>query len=139
MVRLIMCDTVGARKELESINEYNPKSAKARLGMAYVYKTMGEYALAAELYDALIEANPRSYSLLQQRAEVCYLSGRMGAALMDINRSLEIYNRDPMSYALRAQIRLAKGDKKYAKRDVEQAIELGLEAKIADELIKKCK
>jgi tetratricopeptide (TPR) repeat protein len=139
MVSLILGDTLGARSELESIDTWNPKSAKARLGMAHVYKAMEEYGLAAELYDVLIEANPQNYSLYMQRAEVYYLSGRPGAALSDVNRSIELYSRDPWAYALRARIRLAKGDKIYAKRDVEKAIELGLEAHIADELIKKCK
>jgi tetratricopeptide (TPR) repeat protein len=100
---------------------------------------MEEYGLAAELYDVLLEANPQNASLYMQRAEVYYLSGRAGAALTDINRSLELNRRDPLAFALRAKIRLMRGDKIYAKRDVEQAVELGLEADIADELIKKCK
>jgi tetratricopeptide (TPR) repeat protein len=139
MVSLMLGDTLGARTELESIDTWNPKSARARLGMAHVYKTMEEYGLAAELYDVLIEANPQNASLYMQRAEVYYLSGRAGAALTDINRSIELNRRDPLAFALRAKIRLLRGDKVYAKRDVEQAIELGLEADIADDLIKKCK
>jgi tetratricopeptide (TPR) repeat protein len=139
MVRLILADTTGARRELELIDSFNPHSAKARLGMAYVYKTTGDYGLAADLYDALIEANPKSYSLYMQRAEVYYLSGRLGAAEGDINRSIALYDKDPMTYLLRGRIRYARRDKKGAKADVDRALVLGLDPQIADDLIKKCK
>ena len=82
-------------------------------------------AFAAEA-DALIERNPRNASLLRERAEVFYFSNRMGAALDDVNKSIDFDPRDPYSYLLRAQIRYAKGDKEFARRDLNQALELGL-------------
>lgn len=137
LCRLMAHDTLGARLDLESIDKFNPNSAKSRLGMAVVYKAQGEYAMAAELYDALIEANPKSWSLLRDRAEVYYLSNRMGAALEDINESIKRHPQDPMSYVLRAQIRYAKGDKEYARRDLNMAIEKGLSQSIALQMVEK--
>ena len=67
LCRLMNSDTIGARLDLETIDKFNPKSAKSRLGMAMVYKAMGENAMAVELYDALIKANPKSWSLLRDR------------------------------------------------------------------------
>lgn len=139
MARLMLGDTIGARLDLETIDHFNPRSAKARLGMAALYKAEGEYAMATELYDALIEANPRNHTLLMQRAEVHYLGGRMGAALTDIDASIALYNRDPLAYWLRARIRYAKRDHDYALRDINQAVSLGLAPEIAEDLIKKCK
>lgn len=137
LCRLMNNDTLGARLDLEQIDKFNPNSAKSRLGMAYVYKTQGMWREAAELYDALIERNPKSASLLRERAEVHYLSGRMGAALADIEKSISMGPRDPYSYVLRAQIRYARGDKEYARRDLNQALELGLpEAETGDLLTK---
>lgn len=139
LCRLMLNDTLGARLDLEQINTFKPLSAKSRLGMAYVYKAEGLYREAAELYDALIERNPKSASLLRERAEVYYFSNRMGAALDDINHSIEMQPHDPYSYILRAQIRYVKGDKEYARRDLNQALELGLKIEEAGDLVQKLK
>ena len=130
-------DTLGARLDLEEIDKFNPQSAKSRLGIAYVYKAQRMYREASEIYDALIERNPRSARLLRERAEVFYLSGRMSAALDDVNRSLKIDPRDAYSYILRAQIRYAKRDKEFARRDINQAMELGLSKAEVDALLQK--
>lgn len=139
LCRLMNNDTLGARLDLEQIDKFNPNSAKSRLGMAYVYKSQRMWREASELYDALIERNPKSASLLRERAEVHYLSGRMGAALADIEKSISMGPRDPYSYILRAQIRYARKDKEFARRDLNQALELGLPEAEAGDLIQKLK
>ncbi len=139
LCRLMNNDTIGARLDLETIDKFNPKSAKSRLGMAMVYKAMGENAMAVELYDALIKANPNSWSLLRDRAEVYFFSKRLGAAMLDIDKSIQMNGRDPLSYFLRAKIRWAKGDREYARRDLNRAIELGLPQSAAADLIEKMK
>ena len=139
LCRLMNNDTIGARLDLETIDKFNPKSAKSRLGMAMVYKAMGENAMAVELYDALIKANPKSWSLLRDRAEVYFFSKRLGAAMLDIDKSIQMNGRDPLSYFLRAKIRWAKGDREYARRDLNRAIELGLPQSAAADLIEKMK
>lgn len=137
LCRLMNNDTVGARFDLETIDKLNPKSAKSRLGMAMVYKAMGENAMAVELYDALIKANPNSWSLLRDRAEVYFFSKRLGAALIDIDKSISMNGKDPLSYFLRAKIRWAKGDREYARRDLNRAVELGLPQSAAADLVEK--
>lgn len=137
LCRLMNNDTVGARLDLETIDKFNPKSAKSRLGMAMVYKAMGENAMAVELYDALIQANPNSWSLLRDRAEVYFFSKRLGAALIDIDKSISMNGKDPLSYFLRAKIRWAKGDREYARRDLNRAVELGLPQSAAADLVEK--
>ena len=137
LCRLMNNDTVGARFDLETIDKFNPKSAKSRLGMAMVYKAMGENAMAVELYDALIKANPNSWSLLRDRAEVYFFSKRLGAALIDIDKSISMNGKDPLSYFLRAKIRWAKGDREYARRDLNRAVELGLPQSAAADLVEK--
>lgn len=137
LCRLMNQDTLGARLDLEQIDRFNPNSAKARLGMAYVFKAERMYREASEIYDALIERNPRNARLLRERAEVFYLSGRMAAALDDINKSIQFDPREPYSYILRAQIRYARRDKEFARRDLNQALELGLSRAEADVLIQK--
>lgn len=137
LCRLMNQDTLGARLDLEQIDRFNPNSAKARLGMAYVYKAERMYREASEIYDALIERNPRNARLLRERAEVFYLSGRMAAALDDINKSIQFDPREPYSYILRAQIRYARRDKEFARRDLNQALELGLSRAEADVLTQK--
>lgn len=137
LCRLMNNDTVGARFDLETIDKFNPKSAKSRLGMAMVYKAMGENAMAVELYDALIKANPNSWSLFRDRAEVYFFSKRLGAALIDIDKSISMNGKDPLSYFLRAKIRWAKGDREYARRDLNRAVELGLPQSAAADLVEK--
>ena len=137
LCRLMNNDTVGARFDLETIDKFNPKSAKSRLGMAMVYKAMGENAMAVELYDALIKVNPNSWSLLRDRAEVYFFSKRLGAALIDIDKSISMNGKDPLSYFLRAKIRWAKGDREYARRDLNRAVELGLPQSAAADLVEK--
>ncbi len=137
LCRFMNNDTVGARFDLETIDKFNPKSAKSRLGMAMVYKAMGENAMAVELYDALIKANPNSWSLFRDRAEVYFFSKRLGAALIDIDKSISMNGKDPLSYFLRAKIRWAKGDREYARRDLNRAVELGLPQSAAADLVEK--
>ena len=137
LCRLMNNDTVGARFDLETIDKFNPKSAKSRLGMAMVYKAMGENAMAVELYDALIKASPNSWSLFRDRAEVYFFSKRLGAALIDIDKSISMNGKDPLSYFLRAKIRWAKGDREYARRDLNRAVELGLPQSAAADLVEK--
>ncbi|MBO6057329.1 MAG: tetratricopeptide repeat protein [Bacteroidales bacterium] len=139
LCKLMNQDTLGARLDLEQIDRFNPNSAKSRLGMAYVYKVQQMWREASELYDALIERNPRNASLLRERAEVFYFSNRMGAALDDVNKSIDYDPRDPYSYLLRAQIRYAKGDREFARRDLNQALELGLNKEEVRDLIEKLK
>lgn len=139
LCRLMSNDTLGARMDLEAIDKFNPNSAKSRLGMAVVYKVMGENAMAIELYDALIKANPNSWSLLRDRAEVYFFSKRLGAALIDIDKSIQMYSKDPLSYFLRAKIRWAKGDREYARRDLNRAVDLGLPQSVAADLVEKLK
>lgn len=139
LCKLMNQDTLGARLDLEQIDRFNPNSAKSRLGMAYVYKAQQMWREASELYDVLIERNPRNASLLRERAEVFYFSNRMGAALDDVNKSIDFDPRDPYSYVLRAQIRYAKGDKEFARRDLNQALELGLNKDEVRDLIEKLK
>jgi len=139
LCRLMNADTLGARLDLQQIDKINPNSAKSRLGMVYVYKAQHLWREAAELLDALIERNPKNASLLRERAEVYYLSGRMGAAIDDINHSIDYGPRDPYSYILRAQIRYVKGDKEFARRDLNQALELGLNPEEAGNLTQKLK
>ena len=139
MCRLLNNDTIGARLDLEQIDKFNSKSAKARLGMAQVYKAMGENAMAVELYNALIKANPKSWSLLRDRSEVYYLSRRFAAALQDINKRIELNGKDPLSYFMRAKIRLAKNDKEYARRDLNRALELGLPESAAIDMYNRLK
>lgn len=139
LCRLMSNDTLGARLDLEQIDKLNPNSAKSRLGMAQVYKAMGENAMAVDLYNALIKANPKSWSLLRDRAEVYYLSRRFAAALQDINKSIEMNGKDPLSYFMRAKIRLAKNDKEYARRDLNRAIELGLPESAAVDMYNRLK
>ena len=139
LCRLMNQDTLGARLDLEQIDRLNPNSAKSRLGMAYVYKAQGLWREASELYDALIERNPKNASLLRERAEVYYFSNRMGAALDDINKSIDFDPHEPYSYVLRAQIRYAKGDKEFARRDLNRALDLGLNRDEVSDLIEKLK
>lgn len=139
LCRLMNNDTLGARIDLEQISNFNPNSAKARLGMACVYKAEQMWREAAELYDALIERNPRSASLYRDRAEVFYFSNRFGAAMDDINKSIDINPHDPYSYVLRAQIRYVRGDREYARRDLNQALDLGLKPEEASDLVQKLK
>ena len=139
LCKLMNQDTLGARLDLEQIDRFNPNSAKSRLGMAYVYKAQQMWREASELYDALIERNPRNASLLRERAEVFYFSNRMGAALDDVNKSIDYDPRDPYSYLLRAQIRYAKGDREFARRDLNQALELCLNKEEVRDLIEKLK
>lgn len=137
LCRLMNADTLGARRDLEYIDTFNPQSAKSRLGMAVVYKATREYSMAIDLYNALIKSNPKSWSLLRDRGEVHYLSNHMGAALQDVNASIDMNPNDPLSYLLRAQIRLSRGDKEYARRDINTALEKGLEPEVVTLFLEK--
>lgn len=126
LCRLMSGDTIGARQDLESIHKFNKYSAKARLGMVYVYKTQKQWREASELLDELIKRNPRSPKLYRERAEVYYYSNRLGAAYEDINKSIQYNPHDPYSYIQRALIRKRRGDTEFMNSDLNRARELGM-------------
>lgn len=126
LCRLMSGDTIGARRDLESIHKFNKYSAKARLGMVYVYKAQKQWREASELLDQLIARNPRSPKLYRERAEVYYYSNRLGAAFEDINKSIQLNPKDPYSYVQRAQIRKRRGDPEFMNEDLNRARELGM-------------
>lgn len=126
LCRLMSGDTLGARRDLEDIDKFNKYSAKARLGMAYVYKAQHQWREACELLDELIVRNPRSPKLYRERAEVHYYSNRLGAAFEDINKSIALNPKDPYSYVQRALIRKRRGDDEFMNEDLTKARRMGM-------------
>ena len=117
----------------------NPEDEDALYERA-LCRLMNNDTIGARLdLETIDKFNPKSWSLLRDRAEVYFFSKRLGAAMLDIDKSIQMNGRDPLSYFLRAKIRWAKGDREYARRDLNRAIELGLPQSAAADLIEKMK
>lgn len=138
-VRFEQGDTLGARVDFERLVKENKTSAKGRLGIAALLKASGDYAMAAEMYNQVIKANPKQAELFLKRAEVYYLDGKLSKGISDINQSIELRPNDPFAYVVRGRIRFAQFDKRSALKDFLYARELGFSDKMLDEWIKKCK
>ena len=111
----------------------------------------GDVILSVEsqaILDGMVEEKSEGTSLQTAPAHaVVYVAragvqqelGNLPMALMDLEEAIRL---DPLryeAYLVRGQIRLSRGEKKEARADFEKAVELGLPAEEAADLLARCR
>lgn len=132
-----------ARADYDRLLELHADHFNARLGLALLLQAEGEREQAVRMLDLLIteskEDASRSTLLYRARAEVEWESEQYEAALVDVEKSLQIDDSQAEAYLLRGQIYLALGKKPQARRDFNQAQALGVPAAQLKPLLAKCR
>lgn len=132
-----------ARADYDRLLQLHADHFNGRLGLALLLQAEGEREQAVRLLDILItEAKgdvARSTLLYRARAEVEWESEQYDAALVDVEKSLQLDDAQAEAYLLRGQIYLALGKKPQAKRDFNQAQALGISIAQLKPLFAKCR
>lgn len=82
-------------------------------------------AEAVEIYDELIEANPKEGRLHTLRASAWWARGEEQKALADFDKAIEVGYREPHAYASRGLFHAALGNYEKALADYDMAIKQG--------------
>ncbi len=123
-----------AKKDFDYILFYNPASGLGKEGLALWYKERADYVEAVNIYSEIIKQRP-SAVLLSNRAE-CYLAlKRLNDATDDIRKAIEMNPNDGYLYVLRAKLNKARFNSEDVKRDLKLAEKLGIDRKLAEEIL----
>lgn len=118
----------------EQIKRINPHSGLASEGLGMLHKSQGHYVKAIELLSEVIKAKPNA-RLLANRAD-CYLTQKqLNQAEEDIRSALSMTPNDPYLYVLRAKLDKLRFSHEDMERDINLAVEHGLERSLVEALL----
>lgn len=135
MMALAQNNYKGADAQFEEMLRYNPNSALSSQGKAYLNKGMGNYNKAIEYFNDVIKVHPTA-SLLGNRADCLLMVKRLNDASTDIGTALTMAPNDGYLYLLRAKLNKMRWENEAAQKDVQLAIEHGVDENIAKNAIK---
>ncbi|MGV3484877.1 MAG: tetratricopeptide repeat protein [Planctomycetaceae bacterium] len=121
LLRLQMSDVNGAIEDLQALLKQDPSNqAIAQAAVEQLVK-MNRISDALKLLNEALEASPNE-GLYRLRGIIYRTEGKEEEALADFDKALAMQPKDPISLLQRAEISLARGDVKSAKRDLREAI-----------------
>ena len=135
MLYLEKNDYKEADKQFEEILRYHPKSILSSEGKAFLYKAAGNYAKAASHFTEVIKVSP-SASLLANRADCYLMLNKLSDAADDINGAIQITPDDGYLYVLRAKLKKMRYENEESKKDIQLAIDHGVDPKYIKEFMK---
>lgn len=127
-----------AEADFKAAEQIDPDNLYTRLSKALMYKLDDNWEAAEKIYTALIQSEPEvDPSFYMNRAE-CYVNtDQIFKASADL-RAIEDSQKDnPYFYFLRGRVRYEQFDKLAAQADFIKAKELGYDAAIVEEWLKK--
>lgn len=133
-------DRTKATADFETAERVDAHHLFTKLSKALLYKLDANWSEAEKIYSDIISTEQDVNSVYYLNRAECYLNtAQFAKAAADIH-SIEREQRDnPYLYILRGRLRLEQFDKFAAKADFEKAKEMGYDAEIADEWLKKTK
>ena len=127
-----------AEADFQTSEQIDPDNLYTRLGKALIYKLDDNWEAAEKIYTALIQSEGQvDPDFYLNRAE-CYVnSDQIFKASADLRAAEDSQKDNPYFYFLRGRVRYEQFDKVAANADFKKAKELGYDAVIADEWLKK--
>ncbi|MDR1814745.1 MAG: tetratricopeptide repeat protein [Tannerella sp.] len=127
-----------AEKDFEHIINTNKETLLGRLGYAIFEKARGNYDASETILNYLADKHKDNIRILEERAELYYLTKRNGRARADLNKVFATV-KEPSAemYILRGRIKLAQYEKESAASDFRKAGELGYDKETVERLIKE--
>ena len=131
-------DYLSAQADFELIVDTYSETFLGRLGYAILEKARKNYDESEVIFNYLIDKYPDNLRVLEERAELFFLTGRNYRAMADINRIFRLTpHPSPELYMLRGRVRLAQKEKASAAVDFKKAQELGYDKETIDRLLKE--
>lgn len=134
----VMCDTISAIRDLQSLLRINPKSLPARNNMADVQMARGQLTEAMATFTTLLEENPNEPILIINIAEIYLKMKDFDKSMQTINKAIKIKGSYAGAYLTRGEIFMKLGDQKRAKKDFQMAIKLKCDDNRVYELLDRC-
>lgn len=135
MIYLEKNDFKEAERQFDEILRYRPNSLLSNEGKAFLCKATGNYAKAASHFSEVIKTSP-SVTLLANRADCYLMTNKLSEAADDINSAIQITPDDGYLYLLRAKLKKMRYENDESKKDIQLAIDHGVDPKLAKEMLK---
>ena len=128
-----------AQADFELIIETNKDTFLGRFGYAILEKARGKYDDSETIFNYLADKYPNHVRILEERAELFFLTKRNYRAMADINKVFAATTEPSAElYMLRGRVRLALREKESAATDFRKAQELGYDNETVERLLKEC-
>lgn len=127
-----------AQTDFEFIIDTYKDTFSGRFGYAILEKARGNYDDSETIFNYLADKYPDNMRVLEERAELYFLTKRNGRAMSDLNKVFAA-TAEPSAelYMLRGRVKLAQYEKESAAVDFKRARDLGYDKETADRLIKE--
>ena len=127
-----------AQSDFELIIETYKDTFLGRLGYAILEKARMNYDESEVIFIYLIDKYPNNLRVLEERAELFFLTKRNGRAMTDLNKVFAA-TPEPSAelYMLRGRIKLAQYEKESAAIDFKKARDLGYDKETVERLLKE--
>ena len=131
-------DYLLAEADFSFIIEAYKDTFLGRFGYAILEKARGKYDESETIFNYLLEKYPNNLRVLEERAELYFLTKRNARALSDLNKIFAV-TPEPSAelYMLRGRIRLARAEKESAAIDFKKARDLGYDIETVNRLLKE--
>ena len=127
-----------AETDFDFILETYKETFLGRFGHAILEKARGSYDDSEIIFNYLADKYPDNMRILEERAELYFLTKRNSRAMSDLNKVFaSIAEPSAELYMLRGRIKLAQHEKASAAIDFKKALELGYDKETVDRLTKE--
>ena len=128
-----------AESDFELIIQTHKETFLGRFGYAILEKARKNYDESEIIFNYLADKFPNNMRLLEERAELFFLTKRNGRAMNDLNKVFAA-TPEPSAelYMLRGRIKLAQYEKASAAVDFKKAREIGYDTETVERLLKEC-
>jgi len=132
-------DYLLAEADFELIIQTYKDTFLGRFGYAILEKARGNYDDSEVIFNYLADKYPNNIRILEERAELFFLTTRNSRAMSDLNK---VFAATPEPSAellmLRGRIKLAQSEKESAAIDFKKARDLGYDTETIERLLKEC-
>lgn len=132
-------DFLLAEADFERIIETNSETFLGRLGYGILEKARRNYDDSEVIFNYLAEKHADNIRLLEERAELFFMTKRNYRAMTDINKIFAAIPEPAAEiYMLRGRVKLAQTEKASAAMDFKKARDLGYDKESVERLLKEC-
>lgn len=128
-----------ARTDYTRLLDSDADNADAALGLALLNQKQNRLKEATEQLSELIRKHPENATYLQARADVLLQRGLFDLSLLDCEEAIRIAPKDAYAYVSRAEVYLQLKRKRDARKDLDQAVQLGMERVLLADMYKQCR
>lgn len=132
-------DTAAAIKDLKRALRLKPYNAAARNSYADVLMCQGKLDEALKICAGLLDEFPHQPQMLNNMAEVYIRMKKYDQAMTYVNQAINVNAAFDAAYIVRAEIYLAAGDQKAAKKDLKKASSIGNKNPKIEKMLSSCR